>query len=116
MANTFRVITNVMPASADTADAIYTVPSSTTAVVNSMVIANVHTADVTVDVEVQSDTSGAGRTATNGNVTLLNGVSIPVNTTLEILHKLVLEATDVLLVDCSTTNGAAVTLSYLEIT
>ena len=88
----------------------------TTAVINSMVIANVHTADVTVDVEVQSDTSGAGRTASNGNVTLLNAVTIPVNTSLEVLHKLVLEATDVLLVDCSTTNGAAVTLSYLEIT
>ena len=116
MANTFRVITNTLPDSGGTADSIYTVPSSTTAVINSMVIANVHTADVTVDVELQSDTSGAGRTATNGNVTLLNAVTIPVNTSLEVLHKLVLEATDVLLVDCSTTNGAAVTLSYLEIT
>jgi len=117
MANTFKLVTQAtMPDSAGTADAIYTTPSSTTTIVNSLVIANIHTADVTVDVKVESDTSGGGRTATNGNVTLLDGVSVPVGTSIDVLHKLVLETTDVLKVDCSVADKVSVTLSILEIT
>ena len=89
MANTFKVISyDAMPAGAGTPEALYTVAGSTTTIVNSLVISNIHTADVTVDVKVESDTSGGGRTATNGNVTLLDGVSVPIGTSIDVLQKL----------------------------
>ena len=60
MANTFKVVSHdVMPASAGTPEALYTVPSSTTTVILGMVLANVHTAQVTASVKLVSDTSGA---------------------------------------------------------
>ena len=52
MANTFKVVSHdVMPASAGTPEDLYTTPSSTTTVVLGLVIANVHTSQVTADVK-----------------------------------------------------------------
>ena len=66
MANTFKVVSHdVMPASAGSPEDLYTVPSSTTTVVIGLMLANVHTAQVTASVKLVSDTSGGGRTATN---------------------------------------------------
>ena len=53
MANTFKVISfDGMPASAGTPEDLYTAASGTTGIVMALVIANIHTADVTVDVKL----------------------------------------------------------------
>ena len=58
MANTFKVKSNgAMPASAGTPLTLYTVPSSTTTVVIGLLLCNIHTTAVTVDVQLVSDTS-----------------------------------------------------------
>ena len=119
MPNTFKVVSHdVMPASAGTPEDLYTTPSSTTTVVLGLVIANVHTSQVTADVKLVSDTSGGGRSATNTTTFLLKDAPIPVGSSLEILsgNKVVLETTDKLQVDCSVADKVSITLSIMEIT
>ena len=119
MPNTFRVVSHdVMPASAGTPEDLYTTPSSTTTVILGLVIANVHTSQVTADVKLVSDTSGGGRAATNTTTFLLKDAPIPVGSSLEILagNKVVLETTDKLQVDCSVADKVSITLSIMEIT
>ena len=116
MANTFKVKTNAaMPASAGTALTLYTVPSSTTTVVIGLTLCNVHTSAVTATVKIESDTSD---TETNENVTVIKDVSIPTGSSLEVLTggKYVLQATDILKIDCSIASKIDATLSILEIT
>ena len=116
MANTFKVKTNgAMPASAGTPLTLYTVPNSTTTVVIGLLLCNIHTSTVTVDVQLVSDTSD---TETNETVLLAKDVSIPVGSTLELLTggKVVVQATDVLKIDCSVSAKIDATLSILEIT
>lgn len=119
MANTFKVVSHdVMPASAGTPEDLYTTPSSTTTVILGLVIANVHTSQVTADIKLVSDTSGGGRAATNTTTFLLKDAPIPVGSSLEILagNKVVLETTDKLQVDCSVADKVSITLSIMEIT
>ena len=67
MANTFKVVTFAAePASAGTPYTVYTTPASTTTVVIGLILTNIHTSQVTTEVELVSDTSGGGRAATNG--------------------------------------------------
>ena len=71
-------------------------------------------------VKISSDTAnrtGSGSTA-NENVTLLNEVSIPADTTLEVLsgQKYVLETTDVMTIGASAGSSVDATLSVMEIT
>ena len=116
MANTFKVKTNgAMPASAGTPLTLYTVPSSTTTVVIGLMLCNIHTAAVTCDVQLVSDTSD---TETNETVLLVKDVSIPANSTLELLTggKIVIQTTDILKIDCSVSAKIDATLSILEIT
>ena len=116
MANTFKVKTNVaMPASAGTPLTLYTVPSSTTCVVIGLVLNNIHTTGVTASVQLVSDTSD---TETNETVFLAKDISVPVGSPLEILTggKVVLQATDILKIDCSVSAKIDSTLSILEIT
>ena len=119
MANTFKVVTFAAePASAGTAYTMYTTPSSTTTIVLGLVLANIHTTAVTAEVELVSDTSGGGRGATNGTAFLAKDVSIPAGSSLELLSggKVVLEAGDVIRVDCSVADKLSGTLSIMEIT
>ena len=119
MANTFKVVSHdVMPSSAGTPEDLYTTPSSTTTVILGLVIANVHTSQVTADIKLVSDTSGGGRAATNTTTFLLKDAPIPVGSSLEILsgNKVVLETTDKLQVDCSVADKVSITLSIMEIT
>ena len=121
MANTFKVVSNAtMPSSAGTPDSIYSAPSSpsTTTVVLGLILANVHTSQITVSVKLVSDTSGGGRTATNGTTFLLKDAPIPVGSSLEILsgNKVVLEETDAIQIDCSVADKVSATLSIMEIT
>ena len=119
MANTFRVVTFAAePNSAGTPYTIYTVPSSTTTVVIGLILSNIHTAQVTADVKLVSDTSGGGRAATNGTAFLANDVPIPVGSSLELLTggKVILETGDLLRIDCSVADKISGTLSIMEIT
>ena len=119
MANTFREVTFAAePNSAGTPYTIYTVPSSTTTVVIGLILTNIHTSQVTTEVELVSTTSGGGRAATNGTAFLANDVPIPVGSSLELLTggKVILETGDLLRVDCSVADKLSGTLSIMEIT
>ena len=116
MANNFKLKTNAaMPASAGTPLTLYTCPSSTQTIVIGLTLCNVHTTAVTADVQLVSDTSD---TETNETVKLIDGVSIPAGSSLEVLSggKYVLQATDILKIDCSVSAKLDATLSILEIT
>ena len=103
-----------MPASAGTFLDLYTVPSSTTAVVLGLILANVHSASVTASVKLISNTSD---TETNENTLLVKDVAIPVGSSLEVLSgsKVVLQTTDALQIDCSVTAKIDASLSIMEI-
>ena len=119
MANTFKGGSHdVMPASSGTPEDLYTCPSSTTTIILGMVLANVHTSQVTVSVKLVSDTSGGGRTETNTTTFLLKDAPLPVGSSLEILsgNKVVLEASDKIQIDCSVADKASITMSIMEIT
>ena len=119
MANTFKVVSHdVMPASSGTPEDLYTTPGSTTTIILGMVLANVHTSQVTVSVKLVSTTSGGGRAATNTTTFLLKDAPLPVGSSLEILsgNKVVLETTDKIQIDCSVADKASVTMSIMEIT
>ena len=125
MANTFRVVTFAAePNSAGSPYTIYTVPSSTTTVVIGLILSNIHTAQVTTEVELVSTTSGGGR-GNNGTASAVNATSflvkdapIPVGASLELLTggKVILETGDLLRVDCSVADKLSGTLSIMEIT
>ena len=121
MANTFKTVTFAAePASAGTPYVMYTVVGSTTTVVLGLILTNLHTSAVTVEVELVSDTSnrnGANNVA-NGTSFLVKDVTIPAGSSLELLSggKVVLETTDVLRVDCSVADKVSGTLSIMEIT
>ena len=119
MANTFKVISHdVMPASAGTPEALYTTPASTTSVVLGLILCNIDASQRLVDVKLDSNTSGGGRSATNTVTFLLKDVPIPSGSTLEVLagNKVVLETTDAIQIDCDVADKVSVTLSIMEIT
>ena len=113
MANTFKLKNNaVMPSSAGTPDTLYTVPSSTTTVVIGLTLANVHTSQVTTSVTV-IDSSNSNETSH-----VVKDAPIPVGGSLEIMsgNKIILEASDIIKVDCSVADKVSATLSIMEIT
>ena len=121
MANTFKVVSHdVMPASAGTPEDLYTAPTSpsTTTIVLGLVLCNVHTAQVTADVKLVSDTSGGGRAATNTTTFLANDIPLAVGQSTSVLMgaKIVLETTDKIQIDCSVADKVSVTMSIMEIT
>ena len=119
MANTFKVVSHdVMPASSGTPEDLYTTPGSTTTIILGMMLANVHTSQVTTSVKLVSDTSGGGRTATNTTTFLLKDAPIPVGGSIEVLagNKVVLETKDKIQIDCSVADKTSVTMSIMEIT
>ena len=119
MANTFRVVTFAAePNAAGSPYTIYTVPGSTTTVVIGLILTNIHTSQVTTEVELVSTTSGGGRAAQNGTSFLAKDVPIPVGSSLELLSggKVILETGDLLRVDCSVADKLSGTLSIMEIT
>ena len=115
MANTFKVVTK---ANVTSADVIYTVAGSTTTVVLGLMLGNTTSGATTATVSLGSDTSNrAGNNdEANQTVELITSVSIPGNSSLELLsgNKIVMETTDTL----SETAGAStdVILSIMEIT
>ena len=121
MANTFKCVTFAAePASAGTPYVMYTVASSTTTVILGLVLTNLNTTSVTAEVELVSDTANRNGTnnVANGTSFLVKDVNIPAGSSLEVLTggKVVLEAGDVLRVDCSVADKLSGTLSLMEIT
>ena len=117
MANTFKVKTDAAaPTSAGTFDSVYTVPSSTTAIVLGLMVCNVKTSQVTASVRLNTNTVDGSHT--NQTVLLVQDVPIPVGSSVELLagNKVVMQTTDFLEIDCDTTAGVDVTLSIMEIT
>ena len=79
MANTFKVVTFAAePASAGTAYKMYTVAGSTTTVVLGLILTNIHSSAITVEVELVSDTGsrGGANNVTNGTSFLVKDVTI----------------------------------------
>ena len=116
MANTFKIKTNdAMPRSAGTPLTLYTVPSSKTTIVLGLMLCNVDTSQRLVDVQIVSDTSD---TETNSTVFAIKDAPIPAGSTLEVMagNKVVLQATDVLKIDCDVAAKIDATLSIMEIT
>ena len=121
MANTFKVISFAAePASAGTAYKMYTAAGSTTTVVLGLILTNIHSSAVTVEVELVSNTAnrGGANNVTNTTSFLVKDVTIPAGSSLELLSggKVVLETTDEILIDCSVTDKISGTLSIMEIT
>ena len=121
MANTFKVVTFAAePASAGTPYKMYTVAGSTTTVVLGLILTNIHTTAVTVEVELVSDTAnrGGANNVTNTTSFLVKDVTIPAGSSLELLSggKVVMETTDYLNIDCSVSDKVSGSLSIMEIT
>ena len=121
MANTFKVVTFAAePASSGTPYVVYTVASSTTTVVLGLVLANIHTSQVTATVRLVSDTASRGGTGStaNGTSIIVKDAPIPIGSSLELMagNKVVLETTDQITVDCSVADKLSGTLSIMEIT
>ena len=88
MANTFKQINFAAePNSAGTPYVMYTVASSTTAVIIGLLLTNIHTTSVTTEVELVSTTAnrGGANNVANGTSFLVKDVSIPNGSTLELL-------------------------------
>ena len=110
MANTFKLKTK---AGVTTLATVYTVPSSTTAIVLGCMLGNTTANSINCTVTVSSDTSD---TETNADVELVTTTPIPGNSTLELLsgNKVVLQTTDLFKVFGS--GAVDVCISIMEIT
>ncbi len=100
-----------MSSVADTTDALYTVPSSTTTIILGLTLCNVHTAQVLATVEIV-DTSASVTS------TVIKNAPIPVGGSLEIMsgNKIVVETTDIVKVSSSIADKISATMSIMEIT
>ena len=85
-----------------------------------LILTNIHTSAVTVEVELVSDTAnrGGANNVANGTSFLVKDVTIPAGSSLELLSggKVVLETTDEIKIDCSVADKVSGTLSIMEIT
>ena len=116
MANTFKnasladITTNGISAS-HSGGLLYTCPSATTAIILGLAITNKTDASVNASVQF-TDASDS-----NATRLLLNEVTIPANTTLEVLagQKYVLEASDILKVQASAATSLDAVLGLMQI-
>ena len=115
MANSFKVLTrDVAPASAGTPETIYTVQTGSTIVVLGLTLANVHNAQVTASVTLESTTAHTGQT-TNTTAHIVKDAAIPSGSTLSVLDgKINLGVGDIIKVDCSVADKVSVIMSYME--
>ena len=85
MPNTFKLVTrDVAPATAGTPETIYTVQTGSTVVLLGLTLANVHTAQVTASVTIESTTTQTSQTQ-NTTAHVIKDVSIPAGSTLSVL-------------------------------
>ena len=112
MANAFKIKTKAGGAVAANTDmTIYTVPAATTAIIIGLTIANKVANAITVDVKLESSTSG------NANVNIGQNFPIPSGSSLDALAgKVCLNVGDILKIQSDTANSIDIALSIMEIT
>lgn len=112
MANAFKTKTFDGSSTALNTDmTIYTCPASTETTIIGMTIANIGTAQITVDVKLEN--------SDGDNVFIIKDCPIPVGSSFVPIggdQKIVMEASDIIKVQSDTANSADTTLSILEIT
>ena len=112
MANTFKVKTkDGSSVGANTDMTIYTCPSSTQTTIIGMSIANITSSQITVDVKLTNNDGD--------NIFIVKNAPVPASSSLVPIggdQKLVMEASDALVVQSDTANSADTALSILEIT
>jgi len=109
MANSFKLVTDTGVGTG--AATTYTCPSSTETTIIGLTVANIHTAQIEVDVQLENNDGD--------NVYLIKAAPIPVGSSLVVVggeQKVVMNADDVLKVTSNTATSADVALSILEIT
>jgi len=113
MANTFKLKTDAN--SSTSLSAVYTVPSSTTAIVIGCTLSNTSSNAITADIKIVTDSS-SGENA--DDVYIVKGAPIPQGGSLEVMsgNKIVLQASDALQALSSASNALDVVLSIMEIT
>ena len=117
MANTFKVVTKAsVSTDSSSPTTLYTVPSSTTAVILAILLANKTTTDVKATIILSSDTANSGASQ-NADVNLLKDVLIAKENSLEILagQKYVLQTSDLLKIYADNAN-LDIVLSFMEMT
>lgn len=111
MANTFKLQTfDGSATAADTEMTVYTVPSSTTAVVLGLTLSNISGSTIYATVLIEN--------ADGDNVNFLKNIPIPTGSAVEVMsgNKIVLNTTDVLKVKSDAANSLDTSLSIMEIT
>ena len=113
MANTFKLKTDAN--SSTSLSAVYTVPSSTTAIVIGCTLSNTSGNAITADIKIVTNSS-SGENA--DDVYVIKGAPIPQGGSLEVMsgNKIVLQAEDLLKCKASASNALDVVLSIMEIT
>ena len=123
MANNFRMINFAAePNSSGSPYVMYEAGSGVTAIVLGLVLANIHTSQVTATVRLVSSTGSRGGATeslvSNGTSIIIKDAPIPVGSSLELMagNKVVLEVDDQITIDCSVADKLSGTLSIMEIT
>ena len=110
------------PAVSGTPYVMYEAGSGVTAIVLGLVLANIHTSQVTATVRLVSGTTNRGGATeslvSNGTSIIVKDAPIPVGSSLELMagNKVVLEVDDQITIDCSVADKLSGTLSIMEIT
>ena len=109
MANSFKLVTDTGVGTS--AATIHTGAGSTETTIIGMSVANIHTAQITIDVQLENNDGD--------NIYLIKAAPVPVGSSIIIVggdQKVVMNASDVLKVTSSVASSADVALSILEIT
>lgn len=99
MATTYKILGQSAPADTDTTD-LYTVPSSTSTVVSTILVSNVTGTDATCRIYARE----AGAAASAANAIIYDG-SVPANDLVALTMGVTLSATDVISVESSSGNS-----------
>ena len=115
MANSFKVITrDVCPASSGTPETLFTVQGGSTIIVLGLLLANVHTSQVTASVTLVSTTTQTSQTQ-NTTSFIVKNVPIPSGSSLSVLDgKIILNVGDIIKIDCSVADKISASMSYME--
>ena len=109
MANAFKLVTDTGVGTS--AATIHTGAASTETTIIGLSVANIHTAQIEVDVQLENNDGD--------NIYLIKAAPVPVGSSLVVIggeQKVVMNASDVLKVTSNTASSADVALSILEIT
>jgi hypothetical protein len=108
MANSFKLVTDTAVGTSPAT--VYTCPASTDTTAIGLTIANIVTSQIEVDVQVTNNDGD--------NVYVIKNAPVPVGSSLVVIggdQKVVLNASDTLVVTSNTASSADVALSILEI-